>query len=100
MRRYLCLLLLSFTLVGCSGSGAVDSSEDATVSGVSNSDELKKQLEDIAANGSTGSATAGIPELAAQLGDPALEEDAKELAAANTPDKARAVAKKMLEKLK
>jgi len=66
---------------------------------VTTTEELKKQLEEIAKNGSTGSATAGIPELVGKLGDPALTESAKLLAETEDPEVAKKTATEMLQKL-
>lgn len=93
------LVLMSFALIGCSNSGGNVDAEPLT-EGVTSQDELVKQLEDIAANGGTGSATAGIPEMAAKSGDDALVKDAEELSSTTDSEKAKTIAKRMLEKLK
>jgi len=73
---------------------------------VSGNEQLKQRLEGISQSGVTGSALGGMPEAIAEIkasdaakGDE-LMQDYNELAKANSPDKVKVIAQKMLDKLK
>src|SRR5882757_2600913 len=98
MKRCYRLLLVTCLLMGCGGTTPVKPTEEGPR--VTSEDEFKERIAFIAESGGTGSALAGIVEMAQQNGDAGVVADAKALEKAQSPEQAKTIAKKLLEKLK
>lgn len=94
MNRWALFLVIGFVM-GCGGEPAVEPSEDGPK--VTDEDSFKERIQFIADSGGTGSATAGLVEMAEKQGNADLVAEAKRLSATQTPDEAKAIAKNMLE---
>ena len=100
MKRSCCALLIAcLAVVGCNRSTPITPVPKAGPA-VTSEQAFKERVTFIATNGGMGSAFAGIVELAEKSGDATLVADAKQLEKVQSPDKAKAIAKKMLEKIK
>ena len=96
------LLAAAVALVstGCTRQRGAPGGPEGVLPAVSSDAELRSRLEYIANTGVTGSGLGGLPEFFANHPKKAdLMADYKKLEAAATPDQAKGIAKKMLERL-
>lgn len=99
MPRIVFAVVLALGLSGC-GASTSPASPESPNPAATTAAEFKDRLTNIADTGATGSAMAGLPELAKQQSDPSLVKDVEALQKATSPNQVKALAKKMLEKVK
>lgn len=94
MNRWGLVVVVGF-VIGCGGAPVVKPPVDGPK--VTDEKVFKERIQFIADSGGTGSATAGIVEMAEKQGNPDLVTEAKKLSATQNPDEAKLIAKNMLE---
>lgn len=96
MKHGCSLILVAFLTLGCGGTTPVE--PDPNGPKVTSEDELKDRIDFIANSGGMGSAFAGVAEMAEKKGDKDLVVQAKQLEKSKTPEQAKVIARKMLER--
>jgi hypothetical protein len=94
MNRWALFFVIGF-VIGCGGAPAVMPPADGPK--VTDEESFKERIQFIANTGGTGSATAGLVEMAEKQGNADLVADAKKLSKTQNPDDAKLIAKNMLE---
>lgn len=95
-----CLVgILALLAVGCSGPSTPPSPPAPDQPVLSSNAELKQRLEYIATSGVGGSALGGLREAVEKVGDASLVKDLGELEQAQDPERLKAIAKRMVDKL-